>query len=174
MKKPDLLLPALLVLGLLLGPFPALADIPATPVMTLYKFNGPRTNPYYDADDFARRGPQSPAGQLTQGSSIIPCLVIRNGKPLVDESGTPYVGFEVVVDTAKAGPEATDKFKKALAERKGLKVENHHCGPGIKRVISVRDFYAMTKAPAFDPPGPARARAPGGGEHPGPAGARLP
>ena len=163
MKKPDPFLPALIALGLLLGPISALADIPATPIMTLYKFNGPRTNPYYDADDFAKRGPQSPAGQLTQGSSIIPCLVIRNGKPLADESGTPYVGFEVVVDTAKAGPEATDKFKKALADRKGLKVENHHCPPGIKRVISVRDFYAMSKAPAFDPPRTGKGQGPEGG-----------
>ncbi len=152
MKNSHLLLPALVVLGLLLGPTSVLADIPATPVMTLYKFNGPRTTPYYDVDDFAKRGPQSPAGQLTQGSSIIPCLVIRHGEPLTDAGGTPYVGFEVVVDTAKAGPDASEKFKKTLADRKGLRVENHHCSPGVRRVISVRDFYAMSKAPAFDPP----------------------
>ncbi len=150
MKNSLLFLPTLLVL--LQGLTPVLADIPATPVMTLYKFNGPRTTPFYDADDFARRGPQSPSGQLTQGSSIIPCLVIRNGKPLTDASGTPYVGFEVVVDTAKAGPGATDTFKKALADRKGLRVENHHCPPGVNRVISIRDLYAMSKSPAFDPP----------------------
>ncbi len=144
------------VLGPLLGltGFPGLAgaEIPAAPVMTLYKFNGPRSMPYYDADDFARRGPMSPAGQLTQGSSIIPCLVIRGGKPLTDASGTPYVGFEIVVDVLKAGPEASERFKQALSKRQGLRVQNHHCPPGVDRVISVRDLYALTKAPAFDPP----------------------
>lgn len=152
MTQPNLTLPALGLLGVLGIPVPAVADIPATPVMTLYKFNGPRTTPVYDADDFARQGPKSAAGQLTQGSSLIPCLVMRDGKPLTDASGTPYVGFEIVVDTAKAGPEATEKFKQALAKRKDLRVENHHCSPGIDRVISVRDLYALTKAPAFDPP----------------------
>jgi hypothetical protein len=32
-----------------------LAAIPATPVMTVYKFNGPMDVPYYDADRFASR-----------------------------------------------------------------------------------------------------------------------
>ncbi len=162
MKKFSALFPLIVGLMILPGSPPALADIPATPVMTLYKFNGPRTTPYYDADDFARRGPKSPAGQLTQGSSLIPCLVIRDGKPLTDESGTPYVGFEIVVDTAKAGPDATDRFKKALAERKGLRVANHHCPAGVRRVISVRDLYAMAKAPSFDPPRTGKGKAPQG------------
>ena len=48
----------------------AQAAIPATPVMTVYKFDGPATVPYYRADGFT--GPGSPAGSLTQGTSVIP------------------------------------------------------------------------------------------------------
>lgn len=166
MMKTHALRSTLGALGLLLGQagFPGLtwADIPATPLMTLYKFNGPRAMPYYDADDFVRRGPKSPAGQLTQGSTVIPCLLIRAGKPLMDAGGTPYVGFEIVVDAAKAGPEATERFKQALAKRQGLRVPNHHCPPGVDRVISVRDLYAMTKAPSFDPPRAGKGAAQGG------------
>jgi len=128
------------------------ADIPATPVMTLYKFNGALKMPYYDADAFARRGAKSPAGYLTQGSSVIPCLLMRNGKPLTDSKGTPYVGFEILVDSSNAGPDSTDRFKRTVAERGRLRVKNHHCSRSVKRVINVRDFYALNKAPFFDPP----------------------
>ena len=61
------------------------AAIPATPVMTVYEFNGPMTVPFYRADSIGG----SPAGYLTQGTSVIPCLVIRNGKPVTDSKGTP-------------------------------------------------------------------------------------
>jgi hypothetical protein len=130
----------------------ALAAIPATPVMTLYQFNGNLEVPYYSADTFARRGASSAAGRLTQGTSVIPCLVIRDGRPLTDGSGTPYVGFEVVVDPRKADRSDTDRFKRTVAERKGLRVPNHHCGSGVKHVINVRNLYALEKAPFFDPP----------------------
>jgi hypothetical protein len=140
----------LLALGL---PLQSRADVPATPVMTLYQFNGDLKVPYYDAEDFARRGAKSPSGYLTQGSSVTPCLVIRAGSPLTDGKGTPYVGFETVVDASSAGPDATDRFKRAVAERKSLRVKNHHCPPGVKRVINVRNLYALGKAPFFDPPG---------------------
>lgn len=58
-----LLLPLALVIAL-----PAGAEIPATPVMTLYRFNGPTELPYYDVDDFQRKGATSPAGTLAQGT----------------------------------------------------------------------------------------------------------
>jgi hypothetical protein len=130
------------------------AAIPATPVMTVYKFNGPLTVPYYRADGFTGAG--SPAGSLTQGTSLIPCLVIRNGSPLTDSKGTPYVGFEVVVDPRKADRDATDRFKRTVAERSRLEVQNHHCGPGVKYVTDVRNLYGLQKAPFFDPPRSAR------------------
>jgi len=133
-------------------PLQTLADIPATPVMTLYKFNGKVKFPYYDADDFARRGTKTPAGYLNQGSSVIPCLLMRQGKPLTDRKGTPYVGFETVVDSSKAGPDAADRFKSAVAERKRLRVKNHHCPRSVRRVMNVRNLYALNKAPFFDPP----------------------
>jgi hypothetical protein len=143
----------LAALLLLLTPaFPALAAIPATPVMTLYRFNGDLDIPYYSADGFARGGAGSPAGHLAQGSSVIPCLVIHNGNPLTDNKGTPYVGFEVVVDARKASREATARFKRTVKERESLQVENHHCGSGVKHVLNVRDLYALAKAPFFDPP----------------------
>ncbi|QGU33424.1 hypothetical protein [Thermochromatium tepidum] len=129
------------------------AAIPATPVMTVYKFNGPLDVPYYDADRFARVGTAAePAGTLAQGTSLIPCLMIRDGEPLTDRDGTPYVGFEVVVDPRSATPDSTEIFKRALAERKGLQVPNHHCPASVRNVIHVRELYALEKAPFFDPP----------------------
>jgi len=134
------------------------AAIPATPVMTIYKFNGPFTVPYYSADGTPGAG--APAGTLTQGTSVIPCLVIRDGKPLTDAKGTPYVGFEVVVDPRRATRADTQRFKQAVAGRAGMQVQNHHCAPGVKNVIDVRQLYALKKGPFFDPPGAAA----GGGE----------
>lgn len=125
------------------------ADIPATPVMTLYRFNGALTVPYYSVDSFSKRGPSKPAGSLAQGTSVIPCLVIKDGGPLTDKNGTPYVGFEVVVDSRGAKRASTAKFKQAVAERKSMMVKNHHCSPGVKNIISVRSMYAMEKAPFF-------------------------
>lgn len=78
------------------------AEIPATPVMTLYRFNGSLNIPYYDVDQFRRSGPSTPAGTLAQGSSLVPCLVVTDGEPLTDRKGVPYVGFQVVVDARSA------------------------------------------------------------------------
>ena len=143
---------ALAVLALWI-PVQAWSAIPATPVMTFYRFAGDLEIPYYDADRFAAQGASSPAGALAQGTSIIPCLVIRNGKPLTDGKGTPYVGFEVLVDSRKATPADRDRFKQTLERRKSMKVPNHHCGGGIRNVVNVSSFYALEKAPFFDPPG---------------------
>ena len=143
----------LLALIPLLGLLPALgaAAIPATPVMTLYKFNGPLEVPYYS---IGANGPGPRAGSLTQGTSVIPCLVVRNGRALTDASGTPYVGFEIVVDSRKArGQDATRTFERTVAERQRLKVRNHHCDARVRHVLNVRDLYALEKAPFFDPPG---------------------
>ncbi len=135
------------------------AGIPATPVMTLYKFNGDLQIPYYAVTTFQKRGPVSPAGTLTQGSSVIPCLVIRGGRPLVDSGGTPFVGFRVVVDSSKATPASAATFKKALATRESLVVPNHHCGKGAKYVLDVRNLYALTKPPFFEPARTGRSKA---------------
>ncbi|MFM7119866.1 MAG: hypothetical protein ACKOZX_06375, partial [Gammaproteobacteria bacterium] len=59
----------------------AAANIPATPVMTLYRFNGDLNLPYFDIESFATRGPVAPAGTLAQGTTVVPCLVLRNGSP---------------------------------------------------------------------------------------------
>ncbi|EXJ17205.1 hypothetical protein [Imhoffiella purpurea] len=139
------------------------AAIPATPVMTVYQFNGPDGLPYYDADSFARNGASRPAGTLFQGTSVIPCLMIRNGEPLTDKSGTPYVGFEVVVDPRRASRGDTDVFKRAVERRKSLQVENHHCSSRVRNVIDVRNLYALEKAPFFDPPGSGGGRGERGG-----------
>ena len=131
------------------------AGIPATPVMTLYQFNGPLEIPYYDLDSFLRSGSSSPAGTLTQGTSVIPCLVVLDGKALTDEKGTPYVGFQVVVDSRAATETDEVRFQQAVRQRSSMTVANHHCYPGAKRVIDVRKLYPLKKAPFFDPP-PAR------------------
>ena len=57
------------------------ADIPATPVMTLYRFNGDLNLPYYDVDKFHSAGAAAaPVGRLVQGTTLIPCLAIRGGR----------------------------------------------------------------------------------------------
>jgi len=141
------------LLGLVAATAPsARADIPATRVMTVYSFNGPREVPYYDADAFARNGAKSPTGTLWQGTSVIPCLVVRDGRPLVDADGTPYVGFDVVVDALRAEPADTARFKKTVADRRTMRVENHHCASDVNRVVDVRDLAVVDKPPSFDPP----------------------
>ena len=130
---------------------PAGAKVPATPVMTLYQFNGPIEVPYYR---IAANGPGRQAGSLTQGTSVIPCVVVRNGRALTDAKGTPYVGFEVVVDPRKdRGPAATRRFKEQFAAREAKTVDNHHCGPEVRHVLNVRKLYVLSKPPFFDPPG---------------------
>ncbi len=151
---------ALALLALLMISAEAAAGIPATVPMTFYRFNGDLEIPYYEVDSFARRGASSPAGTLAQGTSIIPCLVIRNGRPLTDSSGTPYVGFEILVDSRKATRADTDRFKRTFERRKNMIVPNHHCDSGVRHVVNVRSFYALEKAPFFDPPG----RGGGGGK----------
>ncbi|MGH8550304.1 MAG: hypothetical protein ACRERU_17230 [Methylococcales bacterium] len=127
------------------------AAIPAAPVMTLYQFNGPLDMPYYSIESFQRSGAGIPAGRLAQGTSLIPCLVIRNGLPLTDSNGTPYAGFEMVVDSRKATPASTEFFKNTFARQKDLRVQNHHCGPSVQYVIDVRNLFILSKAPFFDP-----------------------
>ncbi|WP_328985702.1 hypothetical protein [Thiorhodovibrio winogradskyi] len=138
-----------LVCAFLVSPLIVLAEIPATPVMTLYQFNGPIRVPYYQ---IGPSGPGAVAGYLSQGTSVVPCLVVRNGQALTDAKGTPYVGFEIIVNSAKAGPEATEKFKQAISRQNSLKVANHHCPPDVRHVLNIRHLYALTKAPYFDPP----------------------
>lgn len=143
-----------LLLLVLFATVPAWAGIPATPVMTLYQFNGRLEIPYYEVEAFRRSGPSSPAGFLTQGTSLIPCLVIRDGRPLTDRNGTPYVGFQIVVNSRTATPASTGRFKTAWRQRQSTTVTNHHCGAGVRHVISIRELYALEKAPFFDPPRP--------------------
>jgi hypothetical protein len=128
------------------------ADIPATPVMTLYRFNGDLNLPYYDVDKFHGAGAAAPVGRLVQGTTLIPCLAIRGGRPVTDDNGTPFVGFEIIVDPRNATSESTERVTEAIARRKALTVVNHHCGPGVQYVIDVRNLYAMEKVPFFDPP----------------------
>jgi hypothetical protein len=142
----------------LLGPFlspltaVAAAAIPATPLMTVYQFDGPLTVPYYDVDRFLRRGASSPAGSLMQGTAVIPCLVLRGGKPVTDGQGTPYVGFEVVVDANRATPESSTRFAEVFERRKSMTVADHRCPKDTRYVVDVRKLYALGKAPSFDPP----------------------
>ena len=150
-------MPRILIALLLLMPTLALAAIPATPVMTLYKFNGPLEVPYYK---IGSNGPGPRAGSLAQGTSVIPCLVVRNGRALTDSSGTPYVGFEIVVDSRKAkGREDTRRFERTFNARKAMRVKNHHCDPGVKHVLNVRELYVLEKPPFFDPKGRGDAKA---------------
>jgi hypothetical protein len=130
----------------------AAAAIPAAPLMVVYQFDGPASVPYYDVDRFLRSGPTSPAGTLAQGTSVIPCLVVRGGQPVTDEQGTPYVGFEVVVDARSATPASTAHFAAIAKQRTEMTVANHHCAKGAAYVIDVRKLITADKAPRFEPP----------------------
>ncbi|MFM8353807.1 MAG: hypothetical protein ACKOBM_02725 [Gammaproteobacteria bacterium] len=130
----------------------AAANIPATPVMTLYRFNGNLNLPYFDIESFATRGPVAPAGTLAQGTTLVPCLVLRNGMPLTDAAGTPWVGFEVVVDARSATPASAAAVRSAIDRQRSARVAHHHCGPNVRHVLDVRNLYVMDKVPFFDPP----------------------
>jgi hypothetical protein len=120
--------------------------------MAVYQFDGPQSVPYYDVDSFLRAGPSSPAGTLAQGTALVPCLVIRAGEPVTDKQGTPYVGFEVVVDARSATPASTARFAAIAKQRKEMTVVDHHCAEGAAYVIDVRRLVASDKAPRFEPP----------------------
>ncbi len=128
--------------------------IPATQLMTVYKFDGPMRIPYYDVKRFVREGPKHAAGGLTQGTAVIPCVVVQRGKPLTDRTGTPYVGFEVVLDPADATVVDAHKLDSVDEERQTLRVKNHHCKPGTRYVIDARRLIAYHAAP-YLPPQPA-------------------
>ena len=134
----------------------ALAEIPATQVMTLYRFNGPASLPYYEVNSFRAQGAKNPAGHLAQGSSVIPCVVVSNGRPLTDKDGVPYVGFQVVVDAAEATPASTARFLSARKAREGRTARNHHCPAETRYVLNVRNLYDMKRPPFFEP-GPSSA-----------------
>jgi hypothetical protein len=142
----------LAVLSLLLATATAWSgDIPATPLMTLYRFNGTPEIPYYDITSSGRSWSTAPAGFLAQGTSVVPCLVIRNGQPLTDDQGVPYVGFQVIVDARTATSTATARYTQVAGERQALRSTNHHCAPGMRYVLDVRNLYAMEKPPLFEP-----------------------
>ena len=143
-----------LILFVLFSTSQSWASIPATPVMTLYRFNSALDVPYYEIETFRKKGTASPAGTLAQGTSVIPCLVIRNRRPLTDARGTPYVGFQIVVDSRTATPASTQKFRAAHEKRLSMSVTNHHCENSVKHVIDVRKLIDRDKAPFFDPPAP--------------------
>ena len=130
----------------------AYAAIPATPVMTLYRFNGPADIPYYTAESVGPNGPGRPAGTLAQGTSVIPCVAVKDGRPLTSSDGVPYVGFNVVVDARKASPLDSERYRRIEKSRRSLQVKNNQCEAGVRYVLDVRSLYTMSKPPFFDPP----------------------
>ena len=124
------------------------AGIPATPVMTLYQFNGKLEIPYYEINSFAKSGATRPAGTLKQGTSLIPCLVIKNGKPLTTSSGTPFVGFKILLDSGAATPASVKKFNDTVKQRKAMSVANHHCDSSVKHVINIRKLFEKNRVPS--------------------------
>jgi hypothetical protein len=88
-----------------------------------------------------------------QGTSLIPCLMIRNGEPLTDKDrARPMSASRSWSIRARRLSASTEVFKRAVAERKELQVRNHHCAASVRNVINVRELYALEKAPFFDPP----------------------
>ena len=142
----------LLIFFVLLTTSQSWAGIPATPVMTLYRFNSALDVPYYEIETFQKKGTASPAGTLAQGTSVIPCVVIRNGRPVTDARGTPYVGFQIVIDSRTATPASTQQFRAAREQRLAMTVTNHHCESSVRHVIDIRNLIDRDNAPFFDPP----------------------
>jgi len=140
------------------------AGIPATPVMTLYQFNGNIEIPYYEINSFAKSGAVRPAGTLKQGTSLIPCLVIKNGKPLTTSGGTPFVGFKILLDSGAATPASVNKFNDTVKQRKAMSVANHHCDSSVKYVINIRKLFEKNKPPFFDPSAKAKSGSSGKGD----------
>lgn len=128
------------------------ADVPAALVMTLYQFNGGPDIPYYRVDDVVRSAKPRPAGSLAQGTAVIPCLVIRDGQPLTNRKGTPFVGFQMVMDPGTATPDSARRFKQTVEQREAMRVLNHHCEGDTKHVLNVRKLFAKRRAPFFEPP----------------------
>ncbi len=141
----------LLLLALLISPT-ACTVIPATPVMTLYRFNSELEIPYYSSKNFRDTGPSGPVGTLAQGSSVVPCIVVDNGQALTDSQGVPYVGFQLITDSRTATPASAERFRDAVKQRQAMTAANHHCEGGVQPVLDVRMLHVMTKAPFFDPP----------------------
>lgn len=151
------------MLVLLLTTFATAARaIPATPLMTVYQFDGPTSVPVFDAARFSRDGRGAPVGTLAQGSAIIPCLVLRDGRPLTDGDGTPYVGFEIVVDASRATADDAARFRAVAAERQALDVTDHRCPPDTRLLINARLLVARDAPPRFEPPAPDAPPAHGG------------
>ncbi|MDX2165912.1 MAG: hypothetical protein SF182_02570 [Deltaproteobacteria bacterium] len=126
--------------------------IPATPLMTVYQFDGPTSVPLYDAGRVGSDGRGAPIGTLAQGSAVIPCVVVRDGRPLTDRDGTPYVGFELVFDASRATPQDADRYRAIVAERRTLRVADHRCPPQTRQVIDARVLVARDAAPRFEAP----------------------
>lgn len=133
-------------------PSGANAEVPAAPVLTLYQFNGPLEIAYYNIDAFRKNGASSPAGYLTQGSSVIPCVVVKDNQPLTRKDSVPFVGFQIVFDAAKAPPDAANILRKAFQERQSMTVPNHHCDGSVAHVIDLRKLYPLQEAPFIDLP----------------------
>ncbi|MFC1611566.1 hypothetical protein ACFL6C_11460 [Myxococcota bacterium] len=142
-------LPVLLVL---LMPSHTRAEIPAAPVMTVYQFDGNLEIPFYRIDSFLKMGPASPAGGLAQGTFLVPCLVVRGGKPVTTRGGTPFVGFEVVLDSTRATPESVEKLEKVRKDIGAKMVVNHHCDSGVQHLIDARRLISREAIPFFEPP----------------------
>ncbi|MEN6374415.1 MAG: hypothetical protein ABFD75_06480 [Smithella sp.] len=139
----------------MLPPSGVRAEVPAAPVLTLYEFNGPLEVPYYNIDTFRRKGTSLPAGYLAMGSSVIPCVVVKDNRPLTDKNGAPFVGFQIVVDAGSAPPDSANILRKTFRERQSMKVSNHHCDGSVANVIDLRKLYPLQQVPFFDPPMPA-------------------
>lgn len=127
------------------------AAIPATEVMTLYRFNDGIEVPYYSLPSAIEPGKLEQLGSLAQGSAVIPCLAMHRGRPLTRRSGTPLVGFELVMDSRRATPQSVAQFKRRLQQRRVLKVPNHHCDRPVTRLLDATNLYRKTAGPLFEP-----------------------
>ena len=67
-----------------------------------------------------------------------------------------------MVDAQHAEPADTARFKATVADRRTMRVENHHCASDVNRVVDVRDLAMLDKPPSFDPPSIAERDASGG------------
>jgi hypothetical protein len=126
--------------------------VPAAPIMTPYRFNTRRATPYYSTVSVMSQKTPKRVGVIEQGTPLVPCVPLVNGQALHSSSGTPYVGFSVLLDIKKATAQSLELLGKRRLEQSRLQVLNHHCPALPKHVLKLKTLILAKSALVIEPP----------------------